>query len=368
MSVPTFFDRVLFNDGEGIDHADFNTLQQMMRAQVADTLWSMHARLSEAQYVPTVNTQIWVPTGSHAMAKAGGSNLQVVSTAGLIAQYATATDPDGATPRMLQYWLAANDITQVCNAADATNPRFDLIAVKLTDGVASASTSKDFQDAITGAVTTTSFNKRTSTTLTVSYVPGTPAGSPAFPAIPAGFAAWAYVYVPATYATTFVQDTHIIDVRHPVGFRSIVIPAHDMGGWDAPASTLALAGTMEVTEGTGAGSVMRAMLPIGPTSRVMTVAAYGSGSWATPVFKRYDYSAAGISKNNIGTLPGFATISGPAMGGTLSFTNPPVWGNGRHSPYNGSISGIDGNGVALEFTTGAAGDKIRMARFYVLGF
>jgi len=366
MSVPTFFDRVLFNDGEGIDHADFNTLQQMIRAQVADTVWSMRAKSAELLYVPNLNSQVWIPTGSHALPHGGASNLQVVNTPGMIAQYTTVSDPDGATPHMLQYWLAANDISVIVNAADATNPRIDLIVVKLIDGNATSSVSKDFQDALTGAVTSTSFNKRTSTSLTVSYVAGTAAASPTAPAIPTGFAAWAYVYVPATYATTFVDDTHISNACYPVGFRSIVIPAYAMAGWSLAGSTITITGTLEAIEGTGAGSIMHSLLDIGPGVRVVGAAAFGSGSW-TSAWKRYDYNTAVIPKNAISTWAGFTAISGPTMGGSATYGTPAIWGNGRSSPYSGVITGIRGEAVALAYTTGAAGDKIRAVRVYTCG-
>lgn len=97
-------------------------------------------------------------------------------------------------------------------AAHAVNPRIDSIQVKLDRALTDTQTRDVFSGvSFAGAAV----SKTLSYENTPIIVTGTPAGSPAAPAITTGYAEVARVYVPALAAS--ITEANIVDMRRPVG-------------------------------------------------------------------------------------------------------------------------------------------------------
>jgi hypothetical protein len=117
--------------------------------------------------------------GARQGVRPGGTQLQVslVSTTITVAPGLCCIDPGLSTPQG-PYWVAIPTAEQhTLTAADATNPRKDIVIVRVYDDVEDSSGLRLAQ---------------------TEYLVGTPAGSPAEPAVPAGAMRLATIDVPAS--------------------------------------------------------------------------------------------------------------------------------------------------------------------------
>lgn len=211
--MPTQFREVLYNDGEGLDFNDFNNAQRYARAEYLDGILRARCRTVLGNTVGA--TSYCYAFGFGGNVKSTATNLRSSNYAGSIVQLISA-GPSATDPTALVYYLSDDELQTDHDAADPTNPRYDIICVKL-EMLAGDSTSRDFEDAATRALSSTTPDKTRKVTLTKQVVKGTPAATPAEPAVPAGFVKWASVKIPATFATTFTAVTHFRDYRVPIG-------------------------------------------------------------------------------------------------------------------------------------------------------
>lgn len=210
---------VKYNDGEGLIHTDLLNQQNQMRASWMDLLaagydysgtypdlYGGSALSSSTVFVPRVGQGFVEPTGG-----ALGTRLE----AGWLAQSNTAFSSfDGSAPRLL---MARVDLGAgvhfVHDAADPTNPRIDLLQIRLTE-VDDDNVSRDFKDAVTGALSTTVIDKKTRVQIEFQIKNGTPGANPAVPSTDAGWAALTRVRIPALAVSLALDD--VIDVRMPM--------------------------------------------------------------------------------------------------------------------------------------------------------
>lgn len=216
---------ILWNDGEGLEPADLNNAQRFLRAQLWDAAFSQRIRAFGEEYNVDANSAHLYSYGGGAVRKHASARV-VTNDEGLIAMHGAAggfgLGFTGADAQVLSYYLAANELQTTLDVGDA-NPRIDLICVKLEhiDNDAADQESRDFKDATTAALSTTTPVKRRKVRLTKQVVKGTPAGSPVEPAVPAGFVKWAAVEVGALHNAVF-DVTSLRDYRHPAGLRQYV--------------------------------------------------------------------------------------------------------------------------------------------------
>jgi hypothetical protein len=145
----TYVNRVLFNDGEGVDYNDFDNAQAYAQAFLLDLL---HRQLGDAYELGTVhlasiaanNAAVWAPNAQSAAPVPDAGILSIKNTAGLV-MVTDATAVDGLTPRVRSYYLDDGEIALDAAdlPADATNPRFAAIYIKI-DQLDTGSESRDF--------------------------------------------------------------------------------------------------------------------------------------------------------------------------------------------------------------------------------
>lgn len=231
----TFAKKMLFNDGEGIAPADFNDLQKFIYAQLVDNLLGggLCAALGDPANPGTLTdledgesitglsfdfetNRVFCPYPSAGYFKPAGTARQLNIVRGPVL-VASLDEPFNAND---EAWalLFLGFTTLTTSVGDATNPRYDLVEIRKTGaGWADGDTeSRDFKDATTGAVTTTTPAKRRTFTYTVAIKEGTPAATPAYPTPTAGAYVLGAIYVPAGHNAVH-DPLNIRDMRWPLG-------------------------------------------------------------------------------------------------------------------------------------------------------
>ncbi len=213
MSTDAYRD-LLFNDGEGITHGDLNNARAFLGARLFDQIMEHHAGASA---VLTTDPDLWSEqgedtdltsliytlTGGDGVLKQGSSATKIGTYGGTIFQkIATA---DGEEASFIPYTLGENEFDLTIGAGHATLKRIDIVQVKL-EYVEGDSESRDYKDAITGALTTTTPDKTRRVQATISLKAGTAATPPTYPDPDAGYAVLGAVLVPATWTTGITAE------------------------------------------------------------------------------------------------------------------------------------------------------------------
>lgn len=425
------FSQVLFNDGEGVDPTDFNDMQNLERAQmwdrflgelVASTFSSggfndpaVQGPLSFAgpfqqpgppssevqakAYAYTPNPGCGIP-----LVNSVGGNNRIMISAGTLYQYLGTID--GSTPKFLPFRFKGDgtEFVDIANG-DPSDPRVDIIQMALSY-VNDTSVSRDFKDATTGAVTTTTPTKRRRIQCVLSVKQGTPAASPRYPDPDAGNCVIAGVVVGtncvhATFpgfddAAGAVAVLH--DQRMPMRARSIGVPPNDYL-YTAGYSTVA--GRQFVQKSTGGGEDLVIPLWAGTCSRLLgaSISAFPatppfSGKWfaesytnSGPGFSDVSYKLGETGLFFLGSV--FSTVSvgnlqyhslhepvaGPTvLASTGAVMGAPIWTNGRRAPHeparvgapNILIGGIvRATGVSFRFIAPGNGSQFGPTTFVI---
>lgn len=247
MTTDLYSQSVLFNDGEGAEPDDMNEVQRLVHRQLVDNMlgslvpdaidsatspggvaalldFEMSRGMATGLITPndlafttSPGCGYWRPTtNANELAVVPGNVIQ------LIDDLAAPTDTAFAQFRLGDY--GATDITVQTAQGDASLPRIDLIEVKL-EYVDSDQESRDFEDAITGAKSTTTPYKRRRVQATVQVKAGTPNVTPHYPAPSAGFVAMCAVWIPVAHNAVHAI-TNVRDLRVPLGgVRVYDVPA-----------------------------------------------------------------------------------------------------------------------------------------------
>lgn len=257
---------VVFNDGEGADYTDLNRAMLWQDILANDYKFAMLTRTSWFQNAPWLETAYTkklhrYPNAGYAYA---GTTRQIKNKRGLIAKWIAA--PDGTEPKLLCYFLDDDEISLTSAAADPTNPRYDVIAVKLEwENVAET---RDFEDAVTRAVTSTSMTTYKRVKMTARIVQGTAAASPTVPAIAADEAYYCVYRIPATFNSTISLDpagtNEFRDFTFPIGeLKRLYVPGQQMQFNPADWTVGVTAGSnMMCITSSATGKVARAGIPI----------------------------------------------------------------------------------------------------------
>ncbi len=199
------FKRVFFNDGEGITHGDLNDSQTFLETRLSDQI--LHALIGNVSLSGTDpefggKNGANAPThlayclhGGSAYLRQGTGNAKLQIAPGVLMQKTGSMD--GSTPTLLAYTFAGTEEVTIANG-DVTNPRVDILQMKL-ELVSADTQSRDFEDATTHLVTTTTPSKKKRVQCTLSVKQGTPGASPVYPDPDTGYVCVAGVLVGTSY-------------------------------------------------------------------------------------------------------------------------------------------------------------------------
>jgi len=183
-----------FNVGQEIVSEDLNTLQSRLERGIYDRI--VYEILSR-------KTDGFFQDGFKVLFQ---SSTDVVVKKGLGFQ-----NVDTGTKEPTKKPVASDvDVTVNINTPDSSNSRIDLICVKY-NRFNSEQENRKFKDEFTDAISTQLMTVATDWKADIFYVPGTPAGSPVAPAIPAGYLLLSEVFV--TASTGIANQAAISDER-----------------------------------------------------------------------------------------------------------------------------------------------------------
>ncbi len=456
MSDKDFHPRTEFNDGEGLDHVDFNRLQEGLNARLIDAVafggqgignvfnMGKGTGKQNAQLNPDrggslremPNDVLIDPFPLNGPAAGLKFDSEMFFQLGWAGQIRTASNPGTppAGPSALELaspimaFLAeeggapalslSTRIAAATAAPAAGDPRWDVWAVRFGYETLAPET-RDLEDAVTRALSTTSFDKDREYSHADEYLVGAQSATydptTALASLTAGFVPIAVVRRVAGTGTTITNDDfHYLGVPTRVGVEDIMGYEGHFGNISAgvPYDATSVFAPSDDDTGSaqwfGASSAADPALSFYPRSLHAGTRLVGIGLYAnlsTPNFDqdfrvtldRFSYSAAGAltvttladlessasSGRLLSSAEGFGYVSG--IGSDPDWANPtgvrfptpglPIWGNGRVAGPAHDDSGTTANGVLDKLvlqirneTAGTfdAGNLLTMIRFVYL--
>jgi hypothetical protein len=354
------FKRILIGDGEGIFADDMNATSQYLRAQLLDTLGG----LAQADPADVGNSNYCFSVGNGGAPYPIGS-LRLKNLPGVIAHYAGPVTGDA--PALIVYYLADGELTTTLTPAHASLPRIDVIGIRLHGTeVNGVPLTRHFEDATTGARSTSTMNTAGFPLLEVQLFTGTPGATPAIPSTP-GFVPWAGAYVAA--GDTIVAPEHVYDYRMPVGGAGFVdVAAKDFSF--LPGLTFVdesrIDNSPAVTAGT-AGS-FNCKFPARPNQRIMQISLVSQSATGADIRKGDEVSKWGLA--GLTVIADLSATLTPA-GGFFKRTytpgtgDPPIWGSGMPNWY--ALAATPTIGILRVSFSGTTFCGVGNARFLVVG-
>lgn len=213
---------VYFNDGEGIDVVDFNNMQRFQSARLIDAILGGLAT-QENEDIPTAAlAQVYSIGNGGAVWADPAVTRKVRFAEGMILAPAAATPTiDGNSPKMLGYYMKEADVSNLVRPAVA-NPgdeRWDILSVLLAESTGDSET-RDSEDAVTDAKTSSSIAKRRRVTATFTWTSSAESASPSEPSTPAGELKLCAVLVKEGMTTFGPNAFDMRDYRIPLGRTS----------------------------------------------------------------------------------------------------------------------------------------------------
>lgn len=203
------YKEVFWNDGEGLTHGDLNDAERFLLAKIYDQILTQpigsllaQSGGSDLEFGAQNSTEVatthayCLSPGRAYLRKGTAVNKIQIAPGTLLQKVGTS---DGSEPKFLAFTFLGTEEVTISNG-DATNPRCDLIQMKL-EVVESDSQTRDFKDATTGVITSTTMNKKRRVQCTLSVKAGTPAATPTVPDPDSGYVGVAFVQVNATYTS-----------------------------------------------------------------------------------------------------------------------------------------------------------------------
>lgn len=334
MGVETdLFQRVYFNDGEGLTYGDLNDMQKFIQSHIWDGFYQKMAPGLVTATQPAASldwtdfdlggtnpadiddTHAYALKGGAAFPIQGSTGRHVAITPGTLFQAIGAGD--GLTPIFLPFTFTGAEEVQLA-LGDATNPRIDIVQMKL-ELVQADSQTRDFKDATTGVITSNSMNKKMRVQCTLSIKQGTPAATPAFPTVDSGYVPICGVYVFATWdgvtvghpINNFDSNAYIMDLRMPMHVTNYAVGANLI----VPGTNSARNVTGAYVQTSNASNNFKAVFPNWiQGGRVLGVTFSGNTLTTGQVYlgslsvdDAYAYSTIGTYKNHLGYLSGYAS-------------------------------------------------------------
>lgn len=256
---------VLFSLGESVIETDLNNMQRFLRAFTCD--WMLGSagcfqgsfdagasRLRRDRFVLSL--------GDSGAPNPTGVARQITNLAGPMCWWnpgpsfpltiqTTVPANWGVDPYLMVYWLTEDELKTTHAVGDATNPRWDLVCVRMNEVINDVADEElrsqkqvDPGPPPTFVISTDLFPKRRKVTIDKVVVAGTPAASPAIPGVPAGYRPFYAVLVPATFNAAFPVDDNLHDYRLPMGGFSVDVSPIEAVESGSGGPTALLAGSL----------------------------------------------------------------------------------------------------------------------------
>lgn len=400
--------RVLYNDGEGVDPTDLNHQQGQhfpnilaslgIRDACSDdpvtpgtlldfesssrTLGDLTDYVQDLVFTPSPDKGFWFPSGTRVLALMPGPICGVFDEPSL--PIAGSYDPTIQWVMFGDYGSMGGQ-TLTTAIGHATLPRIDVVEIKI-EYVNGSTESRDFKDATTGVVTTTTPSKKRTARITYQIKEGTPGATPAYPTVTAGFKAMCAVYVPALHNAAH-DAANIRDLRWPMKLKTYDVPAHLMNRYGASPWTLNTT-DFHVTAGAGASFLYVFPPSTSKNERLIGVGLYAEpNGTSTAVLERQTYdggiptltSLCNLNANDelmpSGDIAGYRTITAVEMMGNMTgFTGTraantrigtPLWMNGTTGGTLNQRTTNGGNTTAVAIKLSGDASKVWFLRFYV---
>ena len=377
---------LLFNDGEALDYNDLNNAQRYMRSALYDGVLAQLARVHESQDWAGTNNlggpRFLSILGNGLAPTITGSSLVVSVASGECGQHtagAIAGANTGDDVNMIWHGfdtsLAGTTYQFTSGAADATNPRWDILQAKI-DHTTGGSETRD-SSTTAGVLSSASFDKERQTRLTMSIKAGTAAASPTEPSADTGYVKVFAWRIEAT--ATAITAANFRDYRMPVGMTIIDVPARL---WPRTGGYTESSDGMLVADGASIRTAQASPWGKWRTGRLVAVGLTSdtvAGSTATALLTTTNYAV------NPYTNTTLLDCSSALLDNTAAFafrgrilTDQAIWMDGTNCP---SVQGAADFAVYgsptvktsllrldLRLASGAThADTFGMARFYVAG-
>ena len=207
--------QVHFNDGEGLDEEDLNRAQSLLDAKISQYSlrvggignihgWGNSAGYSmsgqdprplgldaNAVYTPDPSSFVYsdISVSGAGLFRIDFGPQVMVQKTGVSTPGTAPTGFGGAFGAILAYTLDDDELAHSAVASPALNPRWDSIGIQLGHAIGGA-VARDFEDASTRALTSTTPDKDAQRTLSSELVSGAESATPSYPAQTAGFGRW----------------------------------------------------------------------------------------------------------------------------------------------------------------------------------
>lgn len=276
------YKRVRFEDGEGLAYVDLIDMQRYMEAKIYDQIF----RELTGNFGPTI-TAPFDPIGSPAspdvqlayvlaagscVLRQGSTGTRLKINPGTVFQ-STGT-PNGDDHKFLAFTVKDGDVDLTISAGHATNPRIDILQMKLEE-VSDDTQTRDIEDAVTRIVSTFAIFKKTRVQATFSIKNGTAGALPVYPAPDTGYCVVGAVRVPALWSTgvatnpSATTSAQIRQLTMPMRIREVVIPAHQFDLSAGANWTISTNGELLCAGAPGTNA--RVWVPGGTTERLVAI-------------------------------------------------------------------------------------------------
>ena len=374
---------VLFNDGEEVVQGDFNAVQNCL----TERAWEIpgyHDLAAFDQFASTYETAFIYGPGngrkSGVFTKGGGlcpsydgpTGRTSSLSGGLLGIWSTPLDgtpPVDSTAARAMRWVSlwGGEWSYLHDATATGQYRVDIVTCKI-DEAAAVPTSRSFQDAVTGALTTWTGDKQTVLTLdlssTTAVTKGTEAASEAaatIPAIPTGRRLLYYVVVHGT-AITSIHDCTIPAQSLQSGIIFSVQGYLKSASWTES--------NFHITSTTSVSTVLLPPPAISgdPSVRVLGLQVAATLHGADSVrLCTYDWQTDTAPMNGLDLSGLFARSGAPEtttidLRGKPSATGVgPVWMNGLTTKQDGTTTTL-----ALYVNSSASGTVLKSVKWYTI--
>lgn len=358
---------VQFFDGEALDFNDLNNSERYLRSQVFDSvLGSMSWGANWEHSVYPETTWVYALRGAGMAYYYGSAGVSMATNPGLVAiavvNGVSATGDDvnliGAFHAGQQYAFAANSTIPV---------RWDILQARVLN-VSDGAETRDFKDATTGVLSSVSFNKKRTPTLTVSVKAGTVDGVEPTP--DAGYIKLAAIRLNTGYAGGTARPNDVRDYRMPMGATSTRVTGRNWaitsGTWATSAELITAPATAaEARASAVVGGHHRRLMKIGLARNKI------AGSTAAVSLREVNQSST-LSSAVLTLTASLMSATGFAYEEYSLTSDVPIWANGKpgRDVLLGNVTASDGLDSTLVLNYVADGvrqDQLLWARFFFAG-
>lgn len=344
---------VNFTNGEALETTDLNNISRFLDTFICDGILGPLCT-GEQNSQPT-------PLGMYAVRNGGAvyrhaaNNREVRFAEGVIMGTPSPQPTiDGNTPKLFVYYMKEGDVATKQRPAAAVNPRWDVLSVAFAEATGD-NESRDFEDAVTGALSTQSVAKRRKVTATFTWTIGVEAATPAEPATPAGQYKLCAVRVTPGMTLFDMANHDLRDYRTPCGYRGFPQLATDVsgpvginGGTAVFTAVTSAPGIYVIDTDNGGGTERTEQFyrcPISASASRVTGLLVKGKATATAAHTLNLQGHGGILISSVAVVP---TVAG---WGTFPITIP-IWSNGFTAGYAAELQGLTPSTLYLEWEVG----------------